>query len=347
VFETGRTLSGQSVEAYSTAVSHFDALSVGLNCAVGVEKMRPALESLAQVARRPVSCYPNAGMPDGFGGFTGTKKQMGQAMGGFARNGWVNLVGGCCGTTPEWIHDIAKVVEGVPPRRIPDLPAWSCYSGTEALTVRPETNFVLIGERTNITGSRQFARLIREGNFEKALSVARQQVEGGANILDVNMDEGLIDGPRAMTRFLNLLSNDLEVARVPLMIDSSNFAVIEAGLKCTQGKSIVNSISLKEGEQKFLEQARLIRQYGAAVVVMAFDEVGQADKADRKVAISKRACRLLTEKAGFAPEDLIFDANILTVGTSLEEHANYAVEFFEAVRRIKQECPGARTSGGV
>src|SRR5262245_34236653 len=347
IFDGGRTLSAQTVEAYYTAISHFDALSVGLNCAVGVEKMRPFLESLAQIARRPVSCYPNAGMPDGFGGFTGTKEQMVKAIGEFACNGWVNIVGGCCGTTPEWIRNIAKAVEGVPPRRVPDLPAWPWYSGTEALAVRPETNFVMIGERTNITGSRQFARLIREGNFERALSVARQQVEGGANLLDVNMDEGLIDGPRAMTKLLNLLSNDLEVARVPIMVDSSNFAVIEAGLKCTQGKSIVNSISLKEGEQKFLDQARLIRRYGAAVVVMAFDEEGQAVDADRKVAISKRAYRLLTEQAGFAPEDLIFDANLLTVGTGMEEHANYGVEFFEAVRRIKQECPGAKTSGGV
>src|SRR5262249_25729995 len=262
---------------------------------------------------------------DGFGGFSGTKEQMVQAMGEFARNGWVNLVGGCCGTTPEWIHDIAKVVEGVPPRRVPDLPPWSWYSGTEALVVRPETNFVMIGERTNITGSRQFARLIREGNFEKALSVARQQVEGGANILDVNMDEGMVDGVAAMTHFLNLLPGPIEVARVPIMIDSSNFAVIEAGLKSTQGKSIVNSISLKEGEEKFLAQARLIRRYGAAVVVMAFDEQGQAVDADRKVAISKRAYRLLTEEVGFPPEDLIFDANILTVGTGMEEHANYAV----------------------
>src|SRR5262249_20408947 len=262
VFETGRTLSGQSVEAYSTAVSHFDALSVGLNCAVGVEKMRPALESLAQVARRPVSCYPNAGMPDGFGGFTGTKKQMGQAMGGFARNGWVNLVGGCCGTTPEWIHNIAKVVEGVPPRRVPDLPPWSWYSGTEALVVRPETNFVMIGERTNITGSRQFARLIQSGDYEGALAVARDQGGGGANVIDVNMDADLLDGVEAMTRFLNLVSAEPAIARVPVMVDSSKWEIIEAGLKCIQGKGIVNSISLKEGEEKFLEQARLVRRYG-------------------------------------------------------------------------------------
>ena len=352
IFDNGRTLTGQSVEAYCAAVSHFDALSVGLNCAVGVDKMRPALESLAQVSRKPVSCYPNAGMPDGFGGFTGTKEEMVRAMVAFARNGWVNIVGGCCGTTPEWIHDVGQAVASVPPRRRPDLPAWSWYSGTEVLVVRPETSgaeasgFVVIGERTNITGSRRFARLIKEGNFDEALAVARQQADGGANVLDVNMDEGMIDGAAAMTRFLNLLSNE-DVARLPLMVDSSRWEVIEAGLKCTQGKSIVNSISLKEGEAKFLAQARLVRRYGAAVVVMAFDEEGQAVDAGRKVAVCKRAYRLLTKQAGFPPEDVIFDANILTIGTGMEEHANYAVEFFEALRRIKKECPGARTSGGV
>ncbi len=347
IFDNGRTLTGQSVEAYHAAVAHVDAVAVGLNCAVGADKMRPALESLAGVSRRPIACYPNAGMPDGFGGFTGTREEMVQAMAEFARNGWVNLVGGCCGTTPEWIHAIGRAVEGVAPRRAPELPPWSYYSGTEVLAVRPETNFVVIGERTNITGSRRFARLVKEGNFEGALSVARQQADGGANVLDVNMDEGLIDGPAAMTRFLNLLPNEHDVARLPVMIDSSRWEVIEAGLKCVQGKSIVNSISLKEGEQKFLDQARLVRRYGAAVVVMAFDEEGQATDADRKVAICKRAFRLLTEKAGFPPEDIIFDPNILTVGTGLEEHADYAVAFFEAVRRIKQECPHARTSGGV
>src|SRR5262245_37583837 len=223
IFDGGRTLSAQTVEAYYTAVSHFDALSVGLNCAVGVDKMRPFLESLAQISRKPVSCYPNAGMPDGFGGFTGSKEQMVAAMAEFARNGWVNIVGGCCGTTPDWIAAIGEVIEGVPPRRVPDLPPWSTYSGTEVLTARPETNFVLIGERTNITGSRRFARLIKEGNYEAALSVARQQVEGGANILDVNMDEGMIDGVGAMTRFLNLLAGEPDISRLPVMIDSSNW----------------------------------------------------------------------------------------------------------------------------
>jgi 5-methyltetrahydrofolate--homocysteine methyltransferase len=269
------------------------------------------------------------------------------AMHEFARNGWVNIVGGCCGTTPDWIRGIGAAIEGVSPRRIPDLPAWSYYSGSEVLTVRPETNFVLIGERTNITGSRRFARLIKDGNFEEALKVARQQVEGGANILDVNMDEGMIDGAAAMTKFLSMLWTEVEVFRLPIMIDSSKWEVIEAGLKCIQGKGIVNSISLKEGEQKFLDQARLVRRYGAAVVVMAFDEEGQAVDAERKVAICKRAFKLLTEEVGFPPEDIIFDVNILTIGTGMEEHANYAVEFFEAVKRVKKECPGAKTSGGV
>ncbi len=347
IFDNGRTLTGQTVEAFAISVAHFDALSVGLNCAVGVDKIRAGIESLSGICRTRVSCYPNAGMPDGFGGFLGDKDHTAAALGEFARNGWLNLVGGCCGTTPEWIDAIGKAVEGVAPRKIPDLPPWSYYSGTEALVLRPDTNFVMIGERTNITGSRRFARLIKEGQYEDALAVAREQVENGANIIDVNMDEGLIDGPRAMTHFLNLVSAEPSVNRVPVMIDSSNWEVIEAGLKCIQGKGIVNSISLKEGEEKFLQQARLVRRYGAAVIVMAFDEQGQAVTADRKVEICARAHKLLTEKAGFPSSDIIFDTNILTVGTGMAEHANYAVEFFEAVRRLKELFPEARTSGGV
>ena len=347
IFKDGRTLSAQTVEAFWTSVSHFDMLSVGINCALGVDQMRPFLEALSAVARTRVSCYPNAGMPDGFGGFEGTKEHTAEALGEFARNGWVNLVGGCCGTTPKWIHAIARAVDGVAPRRVRDLPDWSTFCGTEVLTVRPEANFIMVGERTNITGSRRFARLIKGGNYEEALRVAREQVEGGANILDVNMDEGLIDGVQAITRFLNLLAAEPDITRVPIMIDSSNWAVIEAGLKCVQGKPIVNSISLKEGEEKFLGQARLIRRYGAAVVVMAFDEEGQAVTADRKVAICARAYRLLTEEVGFPPSDIIFDANILTVGTGIEEHNNYAVEFLESVRRLKEMFPLAKTSGGV
>jgi 5-methyltetrahydrofolate--homocysteine methyltransferase len=347
IFENGRTLSAQTVEAFYASVEHFDALTIGFNCAVGVDHMRPALECLSAICRRPMHCYPNAGLPDGFGGFRGDKDHTAALLGEFARKGWLNLVGGCCGTTPEWIAAIGAAVDGVPPRKVPDLPHWSSYSGTEVLRLRPETNFVLIGERTNITGSRRFARLIQEGNLEQALAVAREQVEGGANILDVNMDADLLDGAEAMTRFLNLVAAEPAVQAVPVMVDSSNFAVIEAGLKCLQGKSIVNSISLKEGEAKFLEQARRVRRYGAAVVVMAFDEEGQAVTAGRKVEICTRAYKLLTEKAGFAPEDIVFDPNILTVGTGMDEHANYVVEFFEAVRRLKELFPRAKTSGGV
>ncbi len=347
IFDNGRTLSAQPIEAFYYSVAHFDALSVGINCAVGVELMRGPIESLSSICRSRISCYPNAGMPDGFGGFLADKDRTAAVLGEFARNGWLNIVGGCCGTRPDWIEAIGKAVHGVKPRRIPDLPHWSTYSGMEPLVVRPETNFIMVGERTNITGSKKFARLIRSGDYESALAVAREQVEGGANIIDVNMDEGLIDGEQAMTRFLNLVSADPSIARVPIMIDSSKWSVIEAGLKCVQGKSVVNSISLKAGEQEFLHQARLVRRYGAAVVVMAFDEDGQAVTKDRKLAICERAFKLLTEQAGFPPEDIIFDVNILTVGTGIEEHNNYAVEFIEAVRELKQRLPYCKTSGGV
>jgi 5-methyltetrahydrofolate--homocysteine methyltransferase len=345
--KSGRTLIGQTIEAFWHSIEHFDMLSVGLNCALGAVELRPSLEALAGLAPVFVSCHPNAGMPDGFDGFDDTAEHMARVLGEFAANGWLNLVGGCCGTTPEFIRQIAAAVRGHRPRVRPNPPRRSSYSGLEALNLRPETNFVMIGERTNITGSRRFARLIKDGDFDKAAAVAREQVEAGANILDVNMDEGLIDGPKAMTRFLNLILADPAIARVPIMIDSSNWSVIEAGLKCVPGKPIVNSISLKEGEAKFLEQARLARRYGAAVVVMAFDEEGQAVTADRKVAICARAHKLLTEEVGFASSDIIFDVNILTVGTGIEEHNNYAVEFIEAVRRLKQMFPEAKTSGGV
>ncbi len=347
IFDNGVTLSAQKVDAFYYSVEHFDALSVGLNCAVGVELMRPQIETLASISQTRISCYPNAGMPDGFGGFKGDMDRTAKALGEFARNGWLNIVGGCCGTTPEWIAAIAKAVEGVPPRQVPSGPTPTTLSGSNPLVIRPETNFVMIGERTNITGSKRFARLIREGKYEDALVVARDQVENGANIIDVNMDEGLIDGEKAMTTFLNLVSAEPSVARVPVMVDSSNFKVIEAGLKCVQGKSIVNSISLKEGEAKFLEHARLVRRYGAAVVVMAFDEEGQAVTRDHKVAICERAHKLLTETVGFDSSDIIFDTNILTVGTGIEEHNNYAVEFIEAVRELKKRLPYCKTSGGV
>jgi 5-methyltetrahydrofolate--homocysteine methyltransferase len=348
IFKEGlRTLSGQTVEAFYYSVSHFDALSVGLNCAVGVDIMRDQIESLASIARTNVSCYPNAGLPDGFGGFLGDKDYTVACLGEWARNGWLNMVGGCCGTTPEWIAGIAKAVEGVSPRKAPKGPRPSAFSGQDPLVVRPDSNFLMVGERTNITGSRKFARLIKEERYDEALAVARDQVENGANIIDVNMDEGLIDGEKAMTRFLNLVSAEPSIARVPAMIDSSKFSVIEAGLKCFQGKPIVNSISLKEGEEKFLHEAKLVRRYGAAVVVMAFDEEGQAVTKDRKVEICERAHRLLTEEVGFDPSDIIFDVNILTVGTGIEEHNNYAVEFIEAVGELKRRFPESKTSGGV
>ena len=272
---------------------------------------------------------------------------MSEVIGEFARNGWLNIVGGCCGTNPDYIRQIAAAVEGVAPRPMPTWEPLAAYSGLEPIAFQEGITFLNIGERTNITGSRKFARLIRDGNFDEALSIARDQVDGGANVIDVNMDEGMIDGEAAMTRFLNLIAAEPDISRVPVMIDSSKFSVIEAGLKCVQGRSIVNSISLKEGEELFLKQARLVKRYGAAAVIMAFDEEGQATDADRKVAICKRAYNLLIEKAGFHPTDIIFDSNILTVGTGIEEHNRYAIEFFEAVKRLKVECPGARTSGGV
>jgi 5-methyltetrahydrofolate--homocysteine methyltransferase len=347
IFDNGRTLSAQQPEAFYYSVSHFDALSVGFNCAVGVDVLRPHVEDLAGICRTRVSCHPNAGMPDGFGGYKGEKSHTAALLGDFARKGWLNIVGGCCGTKPDWIAAICDQVKGVRPRQIPDLPDNTCLSGSNPLVIRPESNFILVGERTNVTGSKRFARLIKDGNFNEALKVARDQVEGGANIVDVNMDADLLDAEEAMTTFLNWLWWEKPVFEAPVMIDSSKFHVIEAGLKCIQGKGIVNSISLKEGEEKFLEQARKIRRYGAAVVVMAFDETGQAVTADEKVRISARAYKLLTEKVGFPPSDIIFDTNILTVGTGMAEHANYAVEFFEAVRRLKEMFPDAKTSGGV
>jgi 5-methyltetrahydrofolate--homocysteine methyltransferase len=345
--KSGRTLSGQTIEAFWYSVSHFPLFSVGINCALGAAEMRPYLEALAGVATCRVSCHPNAGMPDGFGNFDDPPERMAELIGDFAQNGWLNIVGGCCGTTPEYIRQIALAIDGCAPRTRPAPSRLAAYSGMEPLVLRPETNFMMVGERTNITGSKRFARLIREEKYEDALQVAREQVEGGANLLDVNMDEGLIDGTKAMTRFLNLIAAEPDIARIPIMIDSSNWAVIEAGLKCVQGKSVVNSISLKEGEEKFLEQARLAHRYGAAVVVMAFDEEGQAVTKDNKVAICARAYDLLTREVGFAPSDIIFDTNILTVGTGIEEHANYAVEFIEAVRELKTRLPLAKTSGGV
>jgi len=347
VFEGGRTLSAQTVEACWQSVAHADLLSIGINCALGPEKIRPYLADLSRITPRLVSCYPNAGLPNALGGFDETPEMMASVIGEFARDGLLNIVGGCCGTTPDHIRAIAEAVAPYPPRRPAEPPRLSRYSGLELLEVRPESSFTIIGERTNVTGSRAFARLIKEENYEAALSVARQQVENGANLIDVNVDEGMLDGPAVMTKFLTLLSSEPDVSRVPIMIDSSRWEVLEAGLKCIQGKGVVNSISLKEGEEIFLRQARTIRRYGAAVVVMAFDEEGQATDIEQRVAICERAYTLLTEQAGFPPEDIIFDPNILTVATGMEEHNRYAINFIEATREIKQRMPLAKISGGV
>ena len=347
VFEGGRTLSAQTVEACWNSIAHANLFSVGINCALGPDKLRPYIEELARVAPIYISCYPNAGLPNAFGGFDETPEMMAAALGEFAEQGWLNVVGGCCGTTPPHIRAIARAVADKTPHRRSRPAPYTRLSGLEPLTLLPDSNFTMIGERTNVTGSKKFARLILNGKFEEAVAVAREQVEAGANVIDINMDEGMLDGEASMTHFLNLISAEPEVSRVPIMVDSSKWSVIEAGLKCVQGKAIVNSISLKEGEEQFLHYARLVRRYGAAVVVMAFDETGQATEVEHKLAIAKRAYRLLTEEVGMPAEDIIFDPNILTVATGIEEHNNYAVNFFEATRLIKQECPGAKVSGGV
>ncbi len=344
---SGRTLSGQTVEAFWVSVSHMPLLSVGLNCALGAKEMRPFLEDLSEVAECYVSAYPNAGLPNEFGEYDQTPHEMCVFVEDFAKSGFVNILGGCCGTTPEHIRHIAEHVKNIPPRKIPKKPQYTMLSGLEPLVIRPETNFVNVGERTNVTGSKAFARLIKTGDYAGALSVAQQQVENGAQVIDVNMDEGLLDSEKAMVEFLNLVMAEPEIAKVPIMIDSSKFNVIEAGLKCVQGKCIVNSISMKEGEAEFIRQAKLVRRYGAAAVVMAFDEQGQADTIERKVEICKRAYKILTEKVGFKPQDIIFDPNIFAVATGIEEHNEYAINFIEATRQIKAACPGAKVSGGV
>ncbi len=347
IFNGGKTLSAQSVEAVWASISHAPLLSVGINCALGPEMLRPYVEELARIAPVYVSCYPNAGLPNAFGGFDETPEQMACVLRDFAEQGWLNLVGGCCGTTPAHIRAIAQAVAGVAPRVRSTPSRYTTLSGTDTLVIRPDANFMLIGERTNITGSKRFARLVLNGDYETALAVAREQVEAGANILDVNMDAALLDGEAAMTRFLNLIASEPDISRVPIMIDSSKWSVIEAGLKCVQGRGIVNSISLKEGEEQFLHHARLCRRYGATVVVMAFDETGQATTVEHKVAVCQRAYQLLTEQAGFDPTEIVFDPNILSVATGIEEHNDYAVNFIEATRQIKQLCPGAKVSGGV
>jgi 5-methyltetrahydrofolate--homocysteine methyltransferase len=347
VDKSGRTLSGQTIEAFWTSVQHADPVIVGVNCSLGATEMRPSVEAIARVAPVPVASYPNAGLPNAFGGYDETPEVTSGLLGEFARAGLVNIVGGCCGTTPEHIHQIAEAVEGVSPRVLPTPERLTSFAGLEPFRITPETGFVMVGERTNITGSKKFARLIESGDFQEAVDVARQQVEAGANLIDVNMDADLIDGEAAMTRFLNLVATEPEIAKVPIMIDSSKWSILEAGLRCVQGKAIVNSISLKEGEDDFLAKAGTIQQYGAAAVVMCFDEQGQADTVERKVEIAERSFRLLVDRAGFAPEDVIVDPNILAVATGIEEHNDYAKSFIEAAREIKRHCPGAKVSGGV
>ncbi len=344
---SGRTLSGQTVEAFWISVSHIPLLSVGLNCALGAEEMRPYLAGLSAIADCYVSAYPNAGLPNEFGEYDQTAEQMREFIRDFAKSGFVNLIGGCCGTTPAHIRLMAEAVEGLSPRTPPQAPPHTMLSGLEPVIIRPDTNFVNIGERTNVTGSRQFARLIKSGDYAAALSVARQQAENGAQLIDVNMDEGLLDSRKAMVDFLHLIMAEPDIARLPVMIDSSRFEVIEAGLQCVQGKCVVNSISLKEGEAEFIRQARLVKRYGAAAVVMAFDEQGQADTVERKVSICLRAYKILTQQLGFRPQDIIFDPNIFAVATGIEEHNEYALNFIDATREIKALCPGAKVSGGV
>lgn len=344
---SGRTLSGQTVEAFYNSVSHAPLFAIGLNCALGAKDMRPYLAELSKIATCYVSCYPNAGLPNAFGGYDETPEQMCHVIDDFAQNGFLNIVGGCCGTTPQHIAHITHHIAQSTPRAIPQIEPYLRLSGLEALTIFENTNFVNIGERTNVTGSRQFARFIKEQKYEEALVVARQQVEGGAQIIDVNMDEAMLNSEEAMAHFLNLIASEPDISKLPIMIDSSKWTVIEAGLKCLQGKGIVNSISLKEGEEKFIEQAKMVRLYGAAVIVMAFDEQGQADTIARKVSICERSYHILTQKIGFPPQDIIFDPNIFAVATGIEEHNNYAIDFIEATRQIKQKMPLTKVSGGV
>jgi 5-methyltetrahydrofolate--homocysteine methyltransferase len=344
---SGRTLTGQTIEAFWITVAHARPFSVGVNCALGAAEMRPYIADLARISGCWVHCYPNAGLPNAFGEYDETPETTSGELSGFIDGGLVNILGGCCGTTPDHIRAIARASAGRRPRRIPPPEPTTRLAGLEPLVLTPESTFLMIGERTNVTGSRRFAELVLNGDFSTALDVAAEQVRNGANIIDVNMDEAMLDSEQAMTTFLNMVATEPAIARVPIMVDSSRWSVIVAGLRCVQGKPVVNSISLKEGEEDFLAKAREARRFGAAVVVMAFDEEGQADTAARKVEICERAYHLLVERAGFPPEDIIFDPNIFAVATGIEEHNGYAVAFIEATRRIKERCPGARVSGGV
>jgi 5-methyltetrahydrofolate--homocysteine methyltransferase len=344
---SGRTLSGQTVEAFWSSIEHADPLVAGVNCSLGAQEIRPHVADLSRLAGVYTACHPNAGLPNAFGGYDQTPQETARLLGEFAAAGLVNIVGGCCGTAPEHTAEIAAAVSGLAPRRVPRPAAGTRFSGLEPLELGDDTGFVMIGERTNVTGSARFRKLVEAGDYQAAVDVALEQVRGGANLLDVNMDADLLDSEQAMTTFLNLIATEPEVARLPIMIDSSRWSVLEAGLKCVQGKGVVNSISLKEGEGPFLDQARRIRAYGAGVVVMAFDEQGQADTTERKVAICARAYDLLTQQAGFAPGDIVFDPNVLAVATGIAEHNGYAKAFLDALPLIKRRCPGARTSGGI
>ncbi|MGH7525805.1 MAG: methionine synthase, partial [Gemmatimonadales bacterium] len=344
---SGRTLSGQTAEAFWYSVAHARPLSIGLNCALGAKALRQYVQELSRVAPVYVTTHPNAGLPNEFGQYDESPEYMAGVLREFAQSGLINVVGGCCGTTPAHIEAIADAVRDLPPRR-PPTPQPRCrLSGLEPLTIGPDSIFVNVGERTNVTGSRKFAKLVLIGEYEPALEIARQQVENGAQMIDVNMDEGMLDSQRAMVTFLQLIASEPAISKVPVVIDSSKWSVIEAGLKCVQGKGVVNSISLKEGEETFVRQATLVHRYGAAVIVMAFDERGQADSAERKVEICARSYRILTQRVGFAPEDIIFDPNIFAIATGIEEHNNYAMDYIEATRRIKATLPHALVSGGV
>ncbi|HAT8525613.1 TPA: methionine synthase [Vibrio vulnificus] len=344
---SGRTLSGQTTEAFYNSLRHVRPISFGLNCALGPDELRPYVEELSRISETFVSTHPNAGLPNAFGEYDLSPEEMAEHVKEWAQSGFLNLIGGCCGTTPEHIRHMAMAVEGESPRVLPEIPVACRLSGLEPLTIAKDTLFVNVGERTNVTGSARFKRLIKEELYDEALDVAREQVENGAQIIDINMDEGMLDAEACMVRFLNLCASEPEISKVPIMVDSSKWEVIEAGLKCIQGKGIVNSISLKEGKEKFVEQAKLIRRYGAAVIVMAFDEVGQADTRERKLEICTQAYRILVDEVGFPPEDVIFDPNIFAVATGIDEHNNYAVDFIEAVADIKRDLPHAMISGGV
>ncbi len=344
---SGRTLSGQTPEAFWVSMSHLNPVAVGFNCALGAKDLRPHLEEVSKVAPVAMTCHPNAGLPNEFGEYDETPAQMATVIEGFARDGLLNIIGGCCGTTPAHIKAIAEAVSTYSPRVAPEVKPYTRLCGLEPFVIRPETNFVNVGERTNVTGSRMFARLIKEEAYEQALDVARQQVENGAQIIDINMDEGMLDGVAAMKTYLNLAMSEPDISKVPVMVDSSKWAVIEAGLRCVQGKCVVNSISLKEGETPFREQAKLARRYGAAVVVMAFDTDGQADTLDRRVTILSRSYDILVNDIGFPPQDIIFDPNVFAIGTGLEEHATYAIDFIEATRELKKRFPLVHISGGI